>query len=122
MLDDTFKYSLEIILDHIITCQKRFLKIQMPEDFVSSEEENLILDAIATRLQAIGENVRNISKKNPTLLENHSEIEWHQIIRFRDFISHHYEMLDYEIVFQICDIYLPKLRMAIELELKKFQN
>jgi uncharacterized protein with HEPN domain len=122
MLDETLKYTFETILEHIDKCEKRFSKINFSEDFVSSEDGNLILDGIVTRLQAIGENVKNIDKKHPNLLQKHSEIEWNKIIRFRDFISHHYEMLDYEIVFQICDNYIPKLRIAIEFELKKFES
>jgi len=122
MLDDTLKYTLLTILEHISKCEKRFSEIKSPEDFVSTEQGSLLLDAIVTRLQSIGENVKNIAKKHPELLENHSEIEWNKIIRFRDFISHHYEMLDYEIVFQICDTFLLNLRNAIEIELNKFNN
>jgi uncharacterized protein with HEPN domain len=54
------------------------------------------------------------------LQTNYPEIEWNKIIRFRDFISHHYEMLDYEIVFEICEDYLPKLEVVIKTELGKF--
>lgn len=122
MLDDTLKYTLETILEHIEVCEKRFYKINSPEDFIATDQGNLLLDAIVTRLQAIGENVKNISKKHPKIIEIHSEIEWNNIIRFRDFISHHYEMLDYEIVFQICDIYIKKLKVVIEFELNNFQN
>jgi uncharacterized protein with HEPN domain len=120
MLDNTLKYTLQTILEHISKCEKRFSEIELPEDFVSTEQGNLLLDAIVTRLQAIGENAKNIAKKHPELLENHPEIEWNKIIRFRDFISHHYEMLDYEIVFQICDTFLIKLRNTIEIKLIKF--
>ena len=122
MLDDNLKYTLEIILEHILKCEHRFSKIRVPEDFVSTEEGNIMLDAIATRLQAIGVNVKNISKKHPNIIENHSEIEWNNIIRFRDFISHHYDMLDYEIVFQICDVFLPKLQSIIEFEFNKLED
>lgn len=122
MLDDTLKYTLETILVHIGKCEFRFSGINTPEDFVATEQGNLLLDSIVTRLQAVGENVKNITKKYPGLLENHTEIEWNKIIRFRDFISHHYEMLDYEIVFQICENYLPQLHKAILFELSKFDN
>lgn len=122
MLDDTIKYTLETALEHISICETRFSKINLPEDFVATENGNLILDSIVTRLQAIGENVKNIIKKHPELLEKHPEIEWNKIIRFRDFISHHYEMLDYEIVFQICEIFLPELKKTILFELNKFEN
>ncbi len=32
------------------------------------------------------------------------------IIRFRDFISHHYDEADYEVLFDVCKNYLPGLK------------
>lgn len=113
------RYSFEIILKHIHVCEKRFEKIREPKDFVGSEEGFLLLDAIVARLQPIAENVKRIIKHNPSLTEKYPEIGWDKIIRFRDFISHHYEMLDYEIVFDICKVNLPELKGVILLELRK---
>lgn len=121
MYDDIYHYSLETILEHITVCNKRFSEINEPVDFVSTEYGKILLDAIVTRLQAIGETIKNNSKKNNLLQINHPEIEWDKIIRFRDFISHHYEMLDYEIVYEIGKIYLPQLELAIKTELGKFK-
>lgn len=67
MLDETLKYTLETILAHISICEARFSKINLPEDFVATEQGNLLLDLIVTRLQAIGENIKNIAKKHPEL-------------------------------------------------------
>ena len=120
MYDTNYKYSLETILDHINICNKRFSEIQTPTDFISSDYGKTLLDAIVTRLQAIGENLKNTSRKHNLLEENYPEIEWNKIIRFRDFISHHYEMLDYEIVYEICKEYFPKLELIIKTELSKF--
>jgi uncharacterized protein with HEPN domain len=120
MLDNTLLYTLETILEHIEICEKRFAIIKTPSNFIDSENGTIILDSIVTRLQAIGENVKSISKKHPEIIANHNDIDWNNIIRFRDFISHHYEMLDYEIVFHICDYFLPKLKNVIDFELKKF--
>jgi uncharacterized protein with HEPN domain len=121
MYDDVYKYSLETILEHITICNKRFSEINIPTDFVSTEYGKTLLDAIVTRLQAIGENVKNTSRKHNLLQSNYPEMEWNKIIRFRDFISHHYEMLDYEIVYEIGKNYLPKLELVIKTELAKFE-
>jgi uncharacterized protein with HEPN domain len=120
MYDDVYKYSLETISEHISICNKRFSEINSPTDFVATEYGKILLDSIVTRLQAIGENVKNTSRKHNLLQNNYPEIEWNKIIRFRDFISHHYEMLDYEVVFEICENYLPKLEIVIRMELSKF--
>jgi uncharacterized protein with HEPN domain len=119
--DDVYHYSLETILEHIAVCNKRFTEINKSTDFVSSEYGKILLDAIVTRLQAIGENIKNNSQKNNLLQKNYPDIEWNKIIRFRDFISHHYEMLDYEIVYEIGKVYLPQLEFAIKIELGKFK-
>ncbi len=120
MYDAVYKYSLETVLVHINVCNSRFSEINIPTDFVNTDYGKTLLDSIVTRLQAIGENIKKISRKNKSLESNHPEIDWKQIIRFRDFISHHYEMLDYEIIFQICQDYLPQLEFVLKEELAKF--
>lgn len=77
-----------------------------------------MLDAIAARLQPIAENVKRIIKLNPAVEQKYPNLEWDKIIRFRDFISHHYEMLDYEVVFDICKSNLPQLKQVVLAELK----
>jgi uncharacterized protein with HEPN domain len=116
-MSDTYTYSLEIILEHIQVCEKRFSEIHTDKDFITTEYGNILLDAIVARLQAIGENIKRILKHNPVLPEKYPQIEWNKIILFRDFISHHYEKLDYEVIFEICKNDLPTLKMAIEKEL-----
>jgi uncharacterized protein with HEPN domain len=111
------KYSLETILNHILVCEKRFSSIKTANDFVASDLGNTLLDAIVARLQPIAENIKRIIKHNPTFIQKYPEVEWEKIIRFRDFISHHYELLDYEIVFDICEINLPELKKIILKEL-----
>lgn len=121
MYDAVYKYSLETILKHITIYNKRFSEIKTSNDFVTTEYGKILLDAIVTRLQAIGENVKNTSRKHNLLQSNYPNVEWNKIIRFRNFISHHYEMIDYEIVFQICEDYLPKLELVLITELEKFK-
>ena len=122
MSNSVYQYSLETIFVHLQICNKRFSNIENPSDFIDTENGLILLDSIVTRLQAIGELVKNTLKNNSNLQVNYPEIDWNNIIRFRDFISHHYEMLDYEIVFEICNDFLPKLENAIQLELNKYAN
>ncbi len=112
------KQIFEIILDHIVVCDDRFAIIKKADDFILTREGSLILDAISMRLQAIGENMKRVNSLLPDLQQRYPKINWDDIIRFRDFISHHYELLDHEIVFNICNIHLPVLKSALENELK----
>lgn len=109
MYDAIYKYSLETILDHINICNERFSEIHTPTDFTSTDYGKTLLESIVTRLQAIGENLKNTSRKNNLLQTNYPDMEWNKIIRFRDFISHHYEMLDFEIVYEICKDYFTRI-------------
>ena len=66
------------------------------------------------RLQAIGEALKNIYKRDKEfLLSVESDKYWSNIIRTRDFISHYYVELDSETIFMICDEKIEKLEENI---------
>jgi len=109
---------LDLLLESIILVQERFSKITESEDFVSTWEGVTFLDAISMRLQVIGESVKRIQKKDLSLLNNYVEIEWDKIARFRDLVSHHYEHVDHEIVYDICQNHIPRLKNVIEKMIK----
>lgn len=109
---------LDLLLESIILVQERFSKITESEDFVSTWEGVTFLDAISMRLQVIGESVKRIQKKDRSLLNGYVEIEWDKIARFRDLVSHHYEHVDHEIVYDICQNHIPRLKNVIEKMIK----
>ena len=81
---------------------------------VSSESGVTILDAIAMRLQVVGELLKTIDKKDRSVFKGYPEIQWSNIMRLRDIVSHHYETIDHEIIFDICKNHLPKLKLTIQ--------
>ena len=87
MLDDIIQDNLQIILESIVLIGNRFFKINSADDLVSSEDGVLILDAIAMRLQVVGELLKKINKMDKSLLENYPKIEWDKIMRLRDIVS-----------------------------------
>lgn len=113
MLDDVIRDNLQIILESIVLVEDRFSKINSVEDLVSSADGVFILDGIAMRLQVVGELLKKINKMDKSLLEKYPEIEWDKIIRLRDIVSHHYEKLDHEIIFDICKNHIPKLKTTV---------
>jgi len=113
MLDDIIRDTLQIILESIVLIESRFSKISNADDFVSNAGGVLILDAIAMRLQVVGELLKKISKIDKSLLRNYPEIEWDKIMRLRDIVSHHYEKVDHEIIFDICTRHISRLRSTI---------
>jgi uncharacterized protein with HEPN domain len=92
---------------HLI--QERFAEISNPDDFVISNQGTTLLDAISMRLQVIGESVKRLQKIDKSILRQYDEIEWDKIAKFRDLVSHHYEHVDHEIVYDICNVHIPKL-------------
>jgi uncharacterized protein with HEPN domain len=105
--------NFELIDDSIKTIIDRFKPIKSSEDFIKDENGKTLLDAISLRLQVIGEILKRIEKADAAILEKHAEIEWQQIMRLRDFISHHYDLLDYEIIFDICKEKIPQLEKTV---------
>jgi uncharacterized protein with HEPN domain len=73
------------------------------------------------RLQIIGELVKKIDKLEPNLLEKYPEIEWPNIMKLRDIISHHYEQVDHEIIYDICKNHIPLLNSVLEQILKELR-
>jgi uncharacterized protein with HEPN domain len=113
MPEDEVEDALDLMSESIKLVHDRFSRIAAPEDFVSTQEGVTLLDAISMRLQVVGESVKRIQKLNPLVLARCSEIDWDKIARFRDFVSHHYEHIDHEVVFDICKRHIPELNEAV---------
>jgi uncharacterized protein with HEPN domain len=93
--------------------RERFSTIKLADNLILTAEGVTLLDAICMRLQVIGESVKQIQKIDQPFLEKYSEIEWDKIARFRDLVSHHYEHVDHEVVYDICKAHIPKLGEVI---------
>ncbi|EMO39812.1 PF01934 family protein [Leptospira noguchii serovar Autumnalis str. ZUN142] len=110
---EEIKERFEFILESISLIETRFNKIRFPDDLIDSEDGMTILDSIAMRLQAIGDNIKSIFKLDPNFLSKYPETDWIRIMKMRDIISHHYEGLDHEIIFSICKDKLNDLKSSI---------
>ena len=109
---DFIDKSIEIILE-------RFMPIDSVDDFLDDAYGLEKLDSIILRIQTVGEALKNIDKHNKGFLENVADKSyWSNIIKLRELISHHYLDLDAEVIFDICDEKLEKLKQNIE-KLKK---
>lgn len=114
MLNSFIKEKLEYILDHAVTITIYFSNISQPSDFNSLPDGKKSFDAIISRLQALGENFKKIEKIEPGFTKEHISAEVEKIVKFRDFISHHYEKLDSDIIFEICRDDIPELTLSIK--------
>jgi uncharacterized protein with HEPN domain len=92
----------ENIFESIELIEKRFKVITKADDFIFLEDGIDRLDAIAMRLQVIGEELKKIDKKDSEFLKQYPQIEWKKIKGIRDIISHHYVDINVEIIYDIC--------------------
>jgi len=113
--------NLQDIISSIELIEKRFKDITGADDFILSEGGMLILDSICMRLQIVGELVKKIRKIDPDVFQKYPGIEWQNIMKLRDIISHHYEQIDHEIIYDICMNHLPNLKNAVQL-IYKYQT
>ena len=74
------------------------------EDFLSASEKRF---ATIKQLEIIGEACARIS---PAIKEVHPEVEWNNIIGFRNISIHEYFGVNFQIVWQIAQNDLPVLR------------
>lgn len=112
-MSDILRNRLKTMLEAIELIERRMANIKEADDFVEREEGLLIMDAIAIRLQVIGKTAKKIDLQCPDFFPSIS-LDPIPVIRFRDFISHHYDEADYEVIFEICTIHLPLLKEKLE--------
>ena len=105
---------LTFILKSIKLIKRRFKGIHTSDDFIFTDEGLDKLDAISMRIQTIGEALKNIYKTDKEFLLTEGTADyWSNIIRARDFISHHYVELDSDVIYMICDEKIDELEIKI---------
>lgn len=105
---------IEFILESLRLITRRFSGISSSDDFLDTDEGLDKLDAISMRLQAIGEALKNLDKRQKELLLMVADKEyWSKIIRTREILTHHYIDIDAETIYMICDEKLEELEEKI---------
>lgn len=95
--------------------ERRFRSIRTPDDFLKSDDGIDRLDSIAMMLIVLGESVKNLDKATDgTLLPQFPEVDWKGAKGVRDIMSHHYVDIDAEVIFDICQTFIPPLIATIE--------
>lgn len=111
MLDQIIRERLELIIEHANVILKRMLDVDDANWFTSTEGE-ILYDSLIIRLQAIGENIKKIERIQHGFSKDNLFIN-SGVIRLSDLISHHYELLDYQVIFNICKNDIPILKEKI---------
>lgn len=121
MYNEIIIAKLYTCLEHIEAIEKYFNHTQNAVQFFHLND-GVNYDASLMRLQALGENFKRISQKHPFVIEDLAYSEIDNVIRFRDYVSHHYEQLELEVVFVICAHKIPELKACITALINKHEN
>lgn len=117
-IDDKCKYRFQEIMESIDYIEEWSKVVEHPDDFLTSMEGVMRLNACVMRLQVIGEHVGKLLKVIPEVLKAHKEIPWLAIYDMRNLISHEYSNIDETIIFETIKHDLPILKYTVQNILK----
>ncbi|GHT67565.1 hypothetical protein FACS189452_05530 [Bacteroidia bacterium] len=100
------KSELELIIKYIDECLEEY-PLTKSEDFYT---QRLAFKSVALDLIQIGEHANKVPKEFQIC---HTEVSWSLIIAFRNIAVHSYEGLDENLVYEIVEKDVPKLREQI---------
>ena len=112
-MSDNLKEDLLLMLEHLDEVASFFEEIKQPEDFVKTKQGKAYYSAILMHLQAGSELLKKSFQAHESIFLKYDNIPWREVIRLRDLISHHYDKLQYEVVFDICTNSVPTLTETI---------
>ena len=101
-----------IYIDWIIKYAKKINKyMDEAKTFSVFKQNDEKIDAVILNLEQIGETAKKLSSEAK---QNYPSIHWPKIIGLRNMISHEYEGVKLNIIFDIATINIPELLSALE--------
>jgi len=101
-------------LRHILKAIERIERHTSDVDVVGFLASELIQDAVIRNLEVIGEAANNIQTVDPAFAKVHDEIPWQVMYAMRNRLSHGYDKIDYDMVWQTVCNDLPELYALIK--------
>lgn len=115
--------NLQQVLQTIDLIENRVSGISDANDFYTSQDGMLKLDAICMNLIAIGEVIKNTDKLSEgKLLSNYDGINWKGVMKMRDKIAHHYFETDADVVLLTIREDIPKLKQTVKQIIVDIEN
>ena len=106
---------LEDIVDSTVLIETYLKGVKLPDFTANTPLGNEKVDCVSRRLIIIGEAVKSLSE--PTLRnlrEDHPDIQWSDIAKLKDRLSHHYWTIDLRQLWEIAKVHVPILKRAVE--------
>ena len=96
----------ELLIDDIIASAKKILSYTEGLTYDEFIKDDKTVDAVIRNFEIIGEAANRLPED---FRDKNTEIDWHRIKGFRNRIVHDYMGIDYTIVWEIRNTFLPKL-------------
>ena len=100
-----------LLLQDIIESGEKILHYVQGLSFEEFLSDDKTIDAVIRNFEIIGEAANRLPSD---FKENHCEIDWYRIRGFRNRIVHHYFGIDYKILWQIKETFLPEMLSALK--------
>lgn len=102
----------KIYIDRIIKYAKKICRyIEEVHTFKDFENNDEKVDAVILNLEQIGETANKLSDETK---QNHPSIRWPSIIGLRNMISHEYEGIRLNIIYDIATVNIPELLSKLD--------
>ena len=95
-----------LLLEDIIESGNKILNYTADLSFVQFIKDSKTADVVIRNFEIIGEAAKRLPED---FKEKHADIDWHRIRGFRNRIVHDYFGIDFSIVWQIKESFLPEL-------------
>jgi len=98
------KRTSALLIEDIIDSGQKILNYTLGLTFDQFIADNKTVDAVIRNFEIIGEAANRLPEE---FKDMHPDVDWHRIRGFRNRIIHDYFGIDYNIVWQIKETYLP---------------
>jgi uncharacterized protein with HEPN domain len=110
--------DLLFLLD-IQTSMDRIAEYIRGYDFASFKKDNKTVDAVIRNFEIIGEASKKITDE---IKEKNPDIPWDEMYYLRNKVTHEYFGVDYEIIWDIANNYLPGNKLFIDKIIKSYRE
>jgi uncharacterized protein with HEPN domain len=105
------KRNVALLLNDILENGEKIIRYTRDLSYETFVADEKTIDAVIRNFEIIGEAANRLPDD---FKETHPEIDWYRIRGFRNRIVHHYFGIDYSILWQIKETFLPEMLSAIK--------
>jgi len=116
-------YEKELVLEVLVRIEESIFQLSEwtrnvtnADDFSSSPDGMILLNAVCMKLLAIGEEVKGLDKRtDKKLLNQYPSVPWKEVMGLRDIIAHHYFEVDPNEIFTVIKVDIPPLLEIVKM-------